>query len=324
MRKLIIAAVALMLSAAGVSAQGLVKYNYLKNGYTYTGTERIRVDSKTAPVQVKLSRVLFPDAQPVYILRLEFEDASAWKMPKNAPLTIVNSDGRSIVLKNASDESNLVAPNGITTDAGTVFLNYGEYYLEEGDMKKVASGIKSIEATKRWSSSGVIKVEYPANELGSAIKKEYDAIMAAPRPKTELGSNLASLQDQGGSRLVTTKKFSVGDGLSVELVYLYYGPSNSESIDLNLYLTGRNVPFNSPVTVATKSGKLITMRQEKELTGGRVICYPTLEELREMSAGISSITFKTASGDYSPKFDGAEFGRILDRLYNSVQTVAIL
>lgn len=324
MRKSFIAALALLLSISGLSAQNLLKYNYKKNGYVYTGTERIRVESKTNPVQVKLSRVLFSDGQPIYILRLEFEDATAWKMPKNAPLTIVNADGRSIVLKNASDEANLVAPDGIKTDAGTVFLNYGEYYVDESEMTKILAGVKSIDATKRWSSQGSIKIDYASNELGSAIKRQYDAIASASKPTEELGSNLTSVQDQRGSRLVESKVEEVGDGLAVSLVYLYYGPSNSESIDLNLYLTGNNVPFNAPVTIATKSGKLITLRQEKELMGGRVICYPTIDEIRDMADGVSSITLKTAGGNVSPTIDGDKFGKVIDRLYNSLQTAAIL
>jgi len=205
-----------------------------------------------------------------------------------------------------------------------VFLNYGEYYVDESEMTKILAGVKSMDATKRWSSQGSIKVEYAANELGSAIKRQYDAIVSAPKPAEELGSNLASVQDQGGSRLVETKTVEVGDELSVSLVYLYYGPSNSESIDLNLYLTGSNVPFNAPVTIATASGKLLTLRQEKELMGGRVICYPTIEEIREMADGITSITFKTTTGNFSPAVDGKEFGKVMDRLYNSLQTAAIL
>lgn len=327
MRKIFLLLLLLAFSAGLLSAQDLVKYNYKKNGKIYTGTERIRVapSSKDTPVTVKLSRVLFEDGQPVYILRMDFEETSAWKMPKNAPLTIVTTDGKTLVLKNSSDAPNLVAPKGIRNSSGnTVYLNYGEYYLEASDMKKLLSGIASIDATKRWSSDGYIKNEYKNNELGSAIAQQYEAINYARTPKSELGSNLQSLQDQGGSRLAETSQIRVNSKLSVALVYLYYAASNSESIDLNLYLDGQTIPFTSPITILTKSGDEISLKQEKDLSAGRAICYPTLDELKEMLGGVSKITISTTGSDAVFTFPSDEFAKALDKLYNSVETVAIL
>lgn len=328
MKKIFLTVVSVVLAAGMLSAQDLVKYNYKKNNKTYTGSERIRVaasSSKDTPVTVKLSRVLFEDGQPLYILRLEFEESTAWKMPKNAPLTIVTSEGRSIVLKNSSDSPNLVAPKGIRNAAGnTVYLNYGEYYLDASDMKKIVAGITSIDATKRWSSDGFIKIQYKNNELGSAIARQFDAINKASSPSYELGSNLNSLQDQSGSRLAETRQEKVNGQLSVSLVYLYYAASNTESIDLNLFVDGQTVPFTSPVIVTTKSGAVINLKQEKDLAAGRVICYPSIEQIKMMAAGVSRVSIKTTGSELVFTFPGDEFGKAVDKLYNSLETVAVL
>lgn len=327
MKKILILAAMLLTLIGNASAQNLLKYNYKKNNLIYTGTERIRVTSgaKDVPVHVKLTKVLFTDGQPVYMLRMEFEEETAWKMPKNAPMTIVLNDGRNVVLKNNSDSPNLVAPKGVKNANGnTVYLNYGEYYLEEADMKKLASGIASIDVTKRWSSDGVIKVAYKNNELGSALARLYEAINAASAPKDELGSNLKSLQDQSGSRLVETVSLPAGDKISTSLVYLYYAPSNIESIDLNIYLDGSTVPFTSPVKVITKSGETINLRQEKDLVAGRIICYPTNEQIKMMMDGVSRISIKTTSDEVEISFPADEFAKAVNKLWNSLQTMAIL
>ena len=83
MKKFLLAAMAALLFVSA-SAQDLLRYNYKKNNYIYTGTERVRVVG-TTPLEVKLNRVTFPDGENIYILRVEYEEATAWKMPKNAP-----------------------------------------------------------------------------------------------------------------------------------------------------------------------------------------------------------------------------------------------
>ncbi len=328
MKKIALIVASLMMLAGTMSAQNLLKYNYKKNNLVYTGTERIRVPgstSKDTPVQVKLSRILFSDGQPVFLLRLEFEDEAAWKMSKNAPMTVVLTDGRSVVANNSSDAPNAVAPNGIKDESGkTVYLNYGEYYFEEAEIKKLASGISSIDVTKRWSAEGAIKNSYKNDELGKAISQLYDAIADASAPEEELGSNLKSLQDQSGSRLAETEIVKVNDKLSLSLVYLYYAPSNAESIDLNLYIPGYTIPFTSAVKIQTKDGSAIELRQEKDLAPGRVICYPSNDDIKKMAEGVTSVTVETTSDDVEVKFSSDEFAEAIDTLYNSLQTVAIL
>ena len=328
MKRNFLLAVLALVMALPLGAQNLLRHNYKKNNLIYTAAERQRIEapsSKDYALQVKLSRVLFTDGQPVYILRIDVEDAVAWKMPVNAPLTITTSDGKQVLLKNSADAPNMVAPQGVKNPSGkTVFLNYGEYYLEQPDMDKLLSGIVSVDLTKRWSSDGRIKVTYKNNELGSALSRQYKAITSAPKPSRELGSNLHSLQDQRGSRLVETNSVKVGDGISASMVYLYYAASNSESIDLNLQLDGYTVPFTNSVKIVTRSGETIVLKQEKDMPAGRVICYPTLEQVRQMSRGVARLVVQTTGGEKTFTFPSDELGKAVDMLYNSLMTVSVL
>ena len=322
MKKILLVALAALLFVSA-SAQDLLRYNYKKNNYIYTGTERVRVVG-TTPLEVKLSRVTFPDGENVYILRVEYEEATAWKMPKNAPLTIFTTDGKNVTLKNSSDSPNLVAPSGIKTSAGKVYWNYGEYYMEEADLKKIASGVSSIDATKRWSSEGVIKVSYKNDEFGSAIRRQMQAINSAPVPKSEISNSLKSISDQGGNRLVETEKVHVNSQLAVSLVYLYYAESNNENYDLNLFISGKTVPLGGAVYITTTSGQTIELQQEKDLSAGRVICYPTIEQLKLMSKGVSKITVHTVSSPVTINITDGSFGAAVDKLYCALQPVTIL
>ena len=135
-KRIFIALAAFMLTVSGLSAQNLLRYNYKKNGYVYTGTERLRVPG-SQPIQLKLSRIALPDGASVYILRMDFEDAAQWSVPKNASLKVSLSSGKTLVSKNEL-ESNVVAPKGVKTDAGTVYWNGAEYYFEENDIASMA------------------------------------------------------------------------------------------------------------------------------------------------------------------------------------------
>ena len=323
MKKILISAITMFMAVLMLDAQSQLRYNYRKNGYIYSGCERERVEGST-PVYVKLCRVMFPDGQPVYQLNMYFEEGTAWKMPKNAPLTVRTVDGRTVILKNSADGPNLVAPSGVMRGKDRVYLNCGVYYLEEADLKKIATGISSMDATKRWTSDGVIKVTYKANELGSVIASQYGKLKAAPRPSAELGNNMKSLQDQHGSRLAETLSMKINGQLSAQLVYLYYAESDNESIDLNLYLAGKTVPFGASVTVVTKNGSIINLQQEKELTAGRIICYPTQEQYRSMLKGVASIRIETSTSQTVIDFPDNAFSNTLSTLYNSLMTVAIL
>ena len=307
----------------GLSAQESLRYNYVRNGYTYTAAERSRIDGTTT-LYVKLSRVLFSDGQPVYKLRLDVEDSAPWKMPKNAPLTITTTAGRTVIVKNSASEPNRVAPDGIQGEKSRLWWNYGEYYLEEADLKKIAAGVSAVDITKRWSSDGAVKVAYKNNEFGAAVAAQYDAIRQAPAPVPDVSGLLRSLQDRGGSRLAETNALDVNDAVGISLVYFYYAEHNTEGYDLNFYFKGVTVPYGASVTVETADGNRIELHQEKDLAAGRAICYPENADLKKMLAGVRKITVQTTGDPLELNFSDAAFSKVLNRLYNALQTIAIL
>jgi len=313
---------AMMCLSVGANAQDLLRYNYKKNGYTYTGAERQRVEGST-PMMLKLNRIIFPEGDKIYKLRVDFEDASAWKVPKNADFKATTSSGRTVLLTNEADEPTAVSPNGFNKNGKKVFWNYAEYYMEQADLDKMLEGVTSVEATKRFSSDGKINVSYKNNEFTSALKKEYEAIKNAPAPTTELGKHLKSVSDQNNNRLLETEQVSVSSQVAVALVYLYYAESNSENYDLNLYLQGTTVPYGNSITMTTPSGNMV-FSQEKDLAAGRAICYPTIDQLKAMCKGVSKITVQTVSGPVTFNVDSATFGKTIETLYNSIQTASIL
>ena len=308
---------------ASAFGQEMLRYNFKRNQFVYTGAERVDVASSPA-LQLKLSRVLYSDGVPLYTLRIDFESASAWKMPKNASIVFDLSNGESLMLNNASDEANLVAPKGIKKSGKTVFLNYGSYYLEQSDLDKLLKGVTDLDATRRMSASGHVKVAFKNNEFSKALGVAYDAISNAKAATVSAGSDLESVNDYSGNRMVGTKYKDVGNNLSVSLNYLYSADSNTESYDLNLKVGSDLVPGGSVVSFTTPSGAVIRLSQEKDLPKGEIVCYPDIDQLKVLMRGVGKITFETASGERSVVVPSAEFSNALTALYSSLALVTIL
>lgn len=327
MKKFLFVMLTGLMMASAAYAQDLLRHNYKKNGYVYTGTERIRVTSgpNGTPLQLKLNRVSFPDGAAIFILHVDYESTTAWKIPKNAPLTIHTTNGKTVISKNTFDAPNLIAPQGIRAANGAkTYWNCGEYYFEEADIQKIAVGVASIEAQRRWSADGIIKETYKNDEFGKAVFRQFEAICNAPVPKFEIGSQLKALQDQGDNRMVETNTLSVNGQLSISLGYVYYASGNSESYDLNLYLPGKDVPLDGLVTIVTPGGQTISLKQEKAQEQGQITCYPDAEQLKRMLHGVSRITIQTTTGTVTVNVQDGSFATAVDKLYSAVQTVAIL
>lgn len=325
MIKKILATVLAAVIAFGAYGQDLLKCNYKKNNYVFTGAERVSVAAST-PLQLKLVRVAFPDGVSLYDLRIDFESDAAWKIPKNASITFELAGGNSITSKNHSDSPNLVAPSGFEkADGKKVWYNCGEYYLEQADLEKLLKGVKSLDAVRRWSSNGHIVVKFKNNEFSIALAKAYDAIKSAPEVKNELGAHLTGLDDNSGNRIATTEVLPVDERTGLSLTYLYSGESNQETYDLEFHINGVTVPGGSQVALTTPAGTIVRLRQEKDLEEGEVVCYPSIEQIKLLySAGVTGISLETANGNLDIPVNAKAFAQTLSVLYNSVQTVAVL
>ena len=307
------------------SQPDMLRYNYKRNGYVYTGAERVKAESTSSPVYLKLGKIAFPDGVPVYVLRIDFESDVAWKMPKGATITFDLSDGTSIISKHSSSSANLVAPDGIGSGNDKCYWNFGEYYLEERDMKKLLSGVSSLDAARRMSASGHVKLIFKDNAFSKALRGAYDAIVAAPAPKAELGKHVTGVKDtSAGARLASTETLDAGAGMSIYMNYLYSPDNNSESYDLVLLAPGKTLTSGAAVTFVTSGGEHIRLQQEKDLPEGNIVCYPDASQLKRLAAGVVRVTLETTGGEVSIVMPDNILANAIGTLYNSLQTIAIL
>ncbi|MDY6278373.1 MAG: hypothetical protein SPL35_08185 [Bacteroidales bacterium] len=303
--------------------QDLLRNNYKRNKFVYTGAERVEVASSPA-LQLKLNRVTYPDGGALYTLRIDFESASAWKMPKNASIVFNLANGKSVMLKNASDEPNKVAPKGIKKAGKTVFLNYGLYYMEQSDLDKLLSGVTDLDATRRMSADGHVKVSFKNNEFSKALAAAYDAVSAAKATNITVGSDLETVDDYSDNRTARTVTKKIGQAVSLSLSYLYSAEGNSESYDLNLKVDADVIPGGSAVTFTTPAGSVIRLAQEKDLPKGEIVCYPDIDQLKSLMRGVGKISFETSAGERFVVVPAAEFAKVLTTLYSALQPVTIL
>ncbi len=324
LRKFIFSLVAVLMVTSAFGQSELVKYNYKTAKFVKTGAERVQVASST-PLELKLGRITFSDGVSIYTLRVDFISSTAWKMPKNATMIVELANGHNLMLKNYKDEANLVAPKGVNRNGKTVYYNYGEYYLEQGDLDKMLKGVTGIDATRRMTSDGHEKVSFKKNEFSAALSQAYDAICSAKKPVALVdGSQLDGMNDYSGNRLVHTVKEKITPSVSISLTYLYSAESNTESYDLEIQIADVTVPGGSGVSFTTPIGNVIRLRQEKDLPKGQIVCYPELDQLKDMMHGIGRISYETAAGEQFQVVPANEFAAALNKLYNAVQTVAIL
>ncbi|MBQ9184934.1 MAG: hypothetical protein IJ151_03555 [Bacteroidales bacterium] len=322
MKKIIFSIIALMI-AAQAFGQDLLRYNYKRNNFVYTGAERVEVASSPA-LQLKLGRVIYPDGKPIYTLRIDFESESAWKMPKKAGITFNLSNGRSVVLNNSKDDANLVAPKGISKGGRTLWLNCGEYYLEQSDLDKLLGGVSDLDATVRMSADGHLKISFKNNGFSAALSRAYNAIDGAKAAAVTVGRHLETIDDYSGNRVAKTVAIEVGESVSVSLSYLYSADGNSESYDLNLKVNSGIIPGGSVVSFTTPSGTVIRLRQEKDLPKGEIVCFPDVDQLKALAHGASKISFETETGERSVSVSTEEFASSVETLYNALQRVSIL
>ena len=322
LKKTIIAMLA-MLTVASAFGQDLLRCNYKRNKFVYTAAERVNVASSPA-LQLKLTRITYPDGVPIYTLRVDYETTSAWKMQKGATTVFNLANGRSLVLKHSSDEPNRVAPAGIKKGGKTVYLNYGLYYLEQADLDKLLGGVADLDASYRMSADGHVKVAFKNNEFSKALSAAFDAIDNAKAATVTVGNELEAVEDYSGNRVANTTSVKVGQSASISLSYLYSAESNTETYDLNVKLDADVIPGGTAVSFTSPSGAVIRLHQEKDLPKGEIVCYPDADQLKTLMRGVGKISFETEAGERFAVLPAAEFASALETLYCALQLVSIL
>ena len=57
---------------------------------------------------------------------------------------------------------------------------------------------------------------------------------------------------------------------------------------------------------------------------GRILCYPTTEQVKAMMKGVSTIYIEAKDSPARINFQDKSFSNAISTLYNSIQTIAVL
>lgn len=326
------AAAAFILMALPSGAQNLLRHNYKYNGYTRVRTERIWVASgKTDvhPFWMSLEYILFPDGKSdAWIVELDFEEASSVNIPKGVNLGATLNDSK--VVNSKQMESPAGDKRAFVNSSGKrVYWNVGKYLYETSDFNRLLSGVKSIDVATGWNPDSYIQKSFPNDEFASNLRKLAETVKKAGKPSGELVDNVARYADNNSSKTVVSKTLKV-EGASlvtgVNMNYIYYKSSNKEDYDLSIRLNDsakRLLGFDIPVTFTFADGSILEMKQQRD-TYNEVVLYPTADQVKQLSSGVRKMSIVTEAGTFTETFAGDSFSSVIEALYNSLQTVAVL
>ena len=317
--------------AATVPDLNMIRHNYKYNQYTYTGSERLLVTAGKGnphPFYVKLDLVGFPDGSDAYLMELDFVSRTSVNIPKDVKMTVMSSSGKIMSSKQMSSET--TDKHAFTADDGSkVFWNKAKYLFFAEDMNRMAAGVKHIDVATGWGPDEYVSISFENDELGQALKKELSAIKSVKRPVQEIGDNIAQYADRFGSTTIVSKPIRLEGkrfSFNVSLNYLYYKDTNKEDYDLNFTIKGKrdyDIPVDSPVIFELADGTLMNLKQEKD-DRNAVHCYPTVNQVKVLARGVRSLQVETSDGIVKEVFAAGEFSKLLDKQYNSLQTVSPL
>ena len=112
----------------------------------------------------------------------------------------------------------------------------------------------------------------------------------------------------------------------VNINYIYYKSSNKEDYDLSIRLndsTRRLLGYDIPVTFTFADGSILELKQQRD-TYNEVVLYPTADQIKQLSSGVRKISIAAEAGNYTETFASDSFSSVIEALYNSLQTVAVL
>ena len=323
---------ALLMLAIPSGAQNLLRHNYKYNGYTRVRTERVWIangKSDSHPFWMSLEYVLFPDGKSdAWIIELDFEEASSVNIPKGVNLGITLSDNKVVISKQ------MEAPSGdkrafVNSSDKRVYWNVGKYLYETADFNRLLSGVKSIDVATGWNPDSYIQKSFPNDEFSASLRKLAETVKKAGKPSGELVDNVARYADNNSSKTVVSKTLQV-EGASlvsgVNVNYIYYKSSNKEDYDLSIRLNDdakRLLGYDVPVTFTFADGSILELKQQRD-TYNEVILYPTADQLKKLFSGVRKMSIATEAGNYTETFAGDAFSSVIESIYNSLQTVAVL
>jgi hypothetical protein len=294
MKKLFVLAAAALVSLA-LQAQD-IRTNYRSEGMTHISTDYELLEAGGVPIWTRVELVGFPDGSTMYVLYMNLEQKTSSVVPKGVKMAVTLQNGKIIRLEQIGQDS----ATKRRLDSG-VFWNRLKYAVEPEDMEKMVGGVKSVDIVTGWNPDDYIQESFEDNALGNLLKRHCEAILKAADNTCELKATVAGYTDNLNSIMITANPV-VGKGdrflYNIILSHLYYKSTNTEDIDL-AFMIGTQESFHfeydAAVRFTLKDGSVIELKQTRDDVNF-VYVFPTLEELRRLSAGIESISMVHENG----------------------------
>jgi len=318
-------------------SQDLIKHNYKFNGYTYIGSERIKVDAGDKhPFLVSLEYIKFPEGTGVdaadsvaFILEMNYISSTSRNATKGSSFTATTAKGRVInsqqIHTEANDKSSFPDAKG-----KPIYWNTVKYLLDEGSIQEMAKGVKNTDVAFSFSPDDYISTNYENDEFGKAVKELYYAIRSEKEPKRELGGNIKDYSDQESSISVLTKGFEANGAknkYAISMIYMYFKEEHGEAYDLNFKIIGNKnlfIPFESSIVFTLEDGSKIELKQQRDAQN-TIFLYPEVDQIKRLMKGnITQIDITHQNGKYTDIMRDNSFSDIIGILYNSLQMVAVL
>ena len=307
-----------------------IRYNYRNGGITRVSTEYELVTTGEAdqhPTWVRLEYVRFKDGTVSYILYMNFEEKTAVNIPKGVRMAATLADGK--LVRGEQSYAQKGNKRAFTSGKGRVYWNRAQYMFDEADVKKMIKGIKELDVITGWNPDDYLQIKYSDNQLGKVLAAHYAAIGAALGASVGISAD-GILDYANNSTSITIKaRPSVAAGAqykyNVAITYLYYKNTNTEDIDLEFQLGTQKeirIHYATPVVIELCDAEKIVLSQSREDVS-RVMCYPTLAQVRKMIAkGVKSVTYTTEDGSVTDTFSGSSFTDAVSKGYQTVMSVA--
>lgn len=308
MKKMLIGALALLL-CMGAQAQS-IRTNYRSGGITHISTDYEQFQLAGTPSEVRVELAGFPDGSTLYLVYLNLIQKSATQVPKGVKMAVTLTNGKLVRMEQIGEDS----ATKRRLDNGN-FINRLKYAAESADMEKMVRGIKSIDIVTGWNPDDYIQASFPADELGSLLKRHCEAILKASESTVDLEATLSGYTENVNSTLSTSNPV-VARGKNYDynilLSHLYYKNNNQEDLDLAFVIGTKeqfHIPYDAAVRFTLRDGSVIGLIQTRDDVNF-VYVYPTLEDLARMvSVGIASLSIDYDGGvledSFGPREDGA-------------------
>ena len=311
MKRILLAMVFVAVSLLPSGAQG-IRTNYRLEGMTHISTDYERLETPGAdPCWTRVELVGFPDGSSMYLLYLNLESKKPFTVPKGVKMTVTLANSR-VVRADQIGKDN-PTKSAYEDNGRRFYWNRLKYAVETGDMEKMVRGVQSLELTTGWGPDDYLQYKFQEDAFGSLLKRHCEAILHAADSTIDLSAEIAGRTESKSSIMTATKPI-VAKGTeriyNVLLSHLYYKATNTEDIDLAFQIGAEeayHVPYDALVAFTLADGSVVSLKQTRD-EDNFVYLFPSMEELRRLSTGITAISIPYEGGTLTDTFTEAAEG----------------